>query len=178
MLLEHERCYIVLDDALYYDKGVFGNTSVISKCFRHKQIHSVRIRLDSGPQYCGNELVRIKKQIDRILITLLREMCHAMLFIYGCKCHCSLSAHLHYFGITGYGAAFQKIFLAVMAKANDEFGFNFRPEYDWEPDRRKEEQVLEQVALTGGIDARNKLRRHEGLMWRTLDEPIRGDLDY
>lgn len=166
MLLDHERCYIGLDDALYYDKGVLGSTSVISECFRHRQIHSVRIRLASEPLYCGNEIVRIKEQIDRMLITLLCEMCRAMLLIYGCKCHCSLSAYLYYFGITGYGAAFQKIFLAVMAKANDVFSLNFRPEHDWEPDRRKEEQVLEQVALTGAIDARNELRRHVGLMWR------------
>lgn len=154
------RCWVAWGYGMFRTRSSLGNTRGISGCKVHKQIHATHIQLEPEPVHFRYTDSDIEDQINGMLATLLHEICHAVLLLYGCKCHSSLSAFLHYFGMTGHGVAFQRLYLAVMAKANVEFDLDY-DQYDWEQQGYREERKIEEVYPRGGGN------NYDWLMWRS-----------
>lgn len=159
LVFGYGRCDLGFWHGLFHNRGSVGLTTEVRGCVTHKQIHAVSIRLDPEPVYC--RAASIDEHINKMLCVLIHEMCHAILLLYACKCHTSVSAYLYYFGIKGHGVAFERIYLAIMIKANVLFDLNFDKIHDWDPIRRLEEQTVEDMYLR----ARGPINRWK---WRNI----------
>ncbi|MCJ1453230.1 hypothetical protein MMC28_003576 [Mycoblastus sanguinarius] len=130
------------------DPCLNGLTKPVGECAMHHQIPRVLITLNASPQSCPPDP---ETRCQRILGTLLLELCHALLDLYGCKCHISLLDHLYFYGVDGHGTSWADLSFYVRHVAYTIFELDLDVDYHILDSLQEEEREL--VAL---------MRRREG----------------
>lgn len=136
---------------------VSGQAKAVSTCWEHRQIHKIDILLRCEPRGCPDN-----QRCHRILSTLLHELCHAVLNIYGCKCHISMADFLYFRGLEGHGKAWADLFLWVRVSARIVFELQIDLDWHYNYSLRHEAASLERLIKDGSADDSDRSYQHQG----------------
>lgn len=113
---EGDRCLV---DWHQEGNGMVGTTKTCSGCLPHQQIFTVQILIEPFP--CEDVKGSLFLSIVR---TLLHELCHSALILYGCKNTMDARTHVKYFGLTGHGSSFLDLYQEILRAAEKTFGIS------------------------------------------------------
>lgn len=113
----HDKCLLDWSPGLMKG-GAYGTTQEISMCAEHQQIHKVEILIEPCP--CED----VNHSCPLILNTLLHELCHSALVLFGYKEKLDARTHLMYFGLTGHGDLFFDLFRTISHRGKNKFQIN------------------------------------------------------
>lgn len=96
-----------------------GTTKTSSGCLPHQQILTVQILVEPFPCHDVNGSL-----FSSIVRTLLHELCHSVLILYGCKQTMDARTHVKYFGLTGHGSSFLDLYQEILRAAEKTLGIS------------------------------------------------------
>lgn len=131
-----DKCRLDWSPGLLKNDNFTGSTQEISSCTLHQQIHKVQILIEPCP--CED----VNDSCPFILKTLLHELCHSALMLFGCKRTMDARTHLMYFGLTGHGSSFFNLFRATLREAKNKLKVNLESQDVCVDSKRLEQRVL------------------------------------
>lgn len=115
------------------------------ECDYHRQAYRVKIFINPSPLLDPNDSLPLN-----LLDTLLHELCHAALMLYGCTRTVDAQILVMTIGLTDHGPSFFDLFETVSTAAKSRFGINFDHQRDSVASRKEEQTALEKVLDKAG----------------------------
>ena len=146
-----ERCSFEWVDA-FDNERLIGQTREGWKCPKHRQCHNVRILLLRPQIQCEGESRLPKRSLDRTLTTLLHEMSHAWVEIFGTREGRPLPEAIDEIGLTGHGKAWKNVYRMCVWSAREHFGLECAGEERYLTDIDDDVSVEETIEMLADKD--------------------------